>query len=150
MPKKCSEFPDYSSDWTRKDGSWQRVEANIKEYCYIIPLTNRICIKVYSSVDRDTDLSRGKGKDSIKFVAARENDLKPIRKKFTHTYRIDTWRNNFVNNMAKVLESLGNDIKCSCGGRFRLISTRDGSRNFLSCENYKIRNCRGRPIKAAL
>ena len=150
MPKKCSEFPDYNFDWKREDGSWQKVEANIKEYCYIIPLTNGICIKVYSNVDRCTDLSRGKGKDSIKFVAAKESDLKPIRKKFTHTYRIDTWRNNFVKNIAKVLKSLGNDMKCPCGGRFRLISTRDGSRNFLSCENYKEKNCRGRSVQAVL
>ena len=150
MPRKRFEFPDYNSDWKRKNGDWQQTSTNVKEYCYIIPLNSGVCIKVYSSIERDTDLSRGRGKDSIKFVVARESDLRPIRSRFTHTYRIDTWRENFKKNMTKVLSSLGNDMKCSCGGQFCLISTNDGSRNFLSCENYKKNGCRGKTLKAVV
>lgn len=145
--------PEYSFDWTPDgNGDWSKEDAAIKEYCYKIPLANGICLKVYSTIDKETGRSRDTGEDSIKIVVARESTLKPVRPKFTHTYRLDTWRTNFQKRISEALVSLGNNMKCGCGADMVLKRNNRGE-NFLGCSEYtkdSAQPCRGRSIKTAI
>jgi ssDNA-binding Zn-finger/Zn-ribbon topoisomerase 1 len=141
---------EYSFDWAPDgQGNWQKRDTEIKEYCYKIPLSKNVCLKVYSTIDKETHQSRNIGKDSIKIVAAYRNTLKPVRPRFTHTYRLDTWKANFKKHISEALGSLGNNMKCDCGADMLLKRNRWGE-NFLACSEYsKGKTCRGRSIQTA-
>lgn len=147
MPR-CAfyEFTDkqYEFKWKydARNKLWLKNDAEITEYCYKIPLADRYCLKIFSSVDRRTDLSKGTGKDSIKIVAANIDTLKPIRPRYTHTYRIETWRENFTLHIKEALEDLGNEMNCRCGGEYVLKKNSIQNWNFLGCNLYnKDRPC---------
>jgi hypothetical protein len=138
-----SEFPSYESDWLFKDGDWRKEPITIDEYCFLLPLNQHAVVKVYSSVDRNTDVSREVGKDSIKIVLAKRTDLKPIRPKFTHVYRIETWKENFRIHLREALESyLGRLLKCEeCAGVL-ILKKSSKNRNFIGCSNFQTNGCR--------
>lgn len=142
--------PEYAFDWKPDGrGDWEKQDAEIKEHCYKIPLGNGMCLKIYSTIDKETGRSRDIGEDSIKIVAARENTLKPVRPKFTHTYRLDTWRANFHRHISEALTSLGNNVKCDCGAEMKL-KRNSREENFLGCTQYNrnpTKPCKGRTLK---
>lgn len=135
----------YGFDWRREDNRWARVSTEIKERCFLIPLNEHALVKIYSTIDKLTGVSRERGRDSIKLVLAKPRDLKPIRPKFTHVYRLNTWPGNFRQHLREVLESyLGRDLKCrrtKCGGELILKKTKRGT-NFIGCSNYQTNGCR--------
>ncbi len=146
------EFPRlaYEFDWEPSNAGWVRVERNppIQEYCYLIPLgSQRFFIKVYSSVDRRTGVTRDVGEDAIRLVASQGADfaLKPIRPRFTRVNRVMTWRDNLRKRIYTILQSVGNDLQChSCGGQM-VVRSKSGE-NFLGCDNYRIKRCPSRNI----
>src|SRR5687768_15594166 len=78
------EFPEegYSIEWEEDDlGKWRRVDAEIQEFCFIIPIAYDRCIKLYSSIKRTGEHigeSHDKGKDAVRLVAADTVTLEPI------------------------------------------------------------------------
>jgi|SRR5581483_7755978 len=107
---KYREFlPDwYRFDWKQnRSGNWEKVSGEIQEYCYIILFSENKCIKVYSSIDRRTDLARERGEDAIRLVAADLQTLKPIHPKFQRINRVGHWEERFrkrVENIVKTVE----------------------------------------------
>lgn len=133
----------YKLDWWLEGGEWIRKESVINEYCYLILLTKGHILKIYSSVDKATGVSRPSDTDAIRIVVARASDAKPIRPKFTRINRIVTWRKNLKERISAALKSLGVNTTCPlCGGTLYLkTNSNDGSR-FLLCSKYP--DCKGK------
>lgn len=138
---------EYKVNWvlSRDGNEWKLSDIPIFEICYIIPLSDKYCIKVYSTIDKSTLMARKKGDDSIKLVTARLSDLKPVKGKYSHIQRIFSWRDNFEQRINKILEDLGNNLECDCGGRYRMLKNRSNI-NFLGCTKYSENKCKGKTI----
>ena len=130
----------YYVDWIFDHNEWKQVNIEIKECCYFLAWSNDYCIRIYSSVDRETGVSRNVGDDAIRVVAASTTDGKPVRRKFTRINRNGNWQINLRKRISKILESFDVDIKCTkCGNvLFLKRNSKDNSR-FLGCSNFP--NC---------
>lgn len=129
---------EYKFDWEEGGARWNKVDTEIKEYCYRIPLAPGYCIKLYSSVDRRTNKSREIKKDAIRVVAARDTDLKPIRGAFPHVKRLSTWPTNLTQRIREVLQSVDsrNDMKCICKKHRVLRGNLTKKVNFIGCSDF--------------
>lgn len=139
------QFPDpmYRVDWWLEGNVWVEKDLEINEYCYLILLTKGHILKIYSSVDKTTNVSRPSDKDAIRIVVASATDAKPVRPKFTRINRIGTWKLNLKNRISEALKSLGVNTACpECGTILYLkTNSKDGSR-FLLCSKYP--KCKGK------
>jgi len=135
----------YTYDWvySNKLKDWVRKNKGkvIKEYCYLIKVTEAIGIKVYSSVDKRSGISRPNGEDSIKVVAARIEDLKPVRPKYSYIQRVDSWKKNLTDKLIEVKKDILKSPICERCGSLKTIKTnsKDGSK-FYGCPRYPICN----------
>lgn len=123
----------------------QKIHAvEYKEHCYIVDITQNFCIKVYSSIKREgKEVSRDKGKDSIKVVAAC-NCLSPIHDPYSITERLETWEHNFKEQLLEVLISLGNVGKCPKGNHImELKRNNQNGKIFIGCTHFLTSGCRG-------
>ena len=145
IPKKTYDYLENSEEmkkfWKEKD-----VDSELKEYIYLILLTDDYGIIVYSSVDKRTNLSRDCDRDAIRLVVVDFDRLEPIRKS-RKVLRIETWRKNFIKNTDEMIAGLGNDMKCeSCGAKMTLKGSRKTKKNFLGCEKFVKNKCATRNI----
>lgn len=130
-------FNKFKIDWKYEDEKWNRTEIEIQEYCYLIILNNEYGLKLYSSVDRRTNNSRGYAEDAIRIVPVKIESLRPIRPPFSRINRGKNWRENFSKRISEILISLGNKNKCEkCRGKMILKKNRKENINFLGCSNW--------------
>lgn len=136
-PEICYEF-----DWEIINRRWDKIDKKTNEYLYLINLDDDFAIKVFSSIDKKTDMSREYGDDAIRLLPVVKEDLRPLRCKARNIYRVKNWRSNFVKGMDELLIELGSDMKCKkCGGKMRVRKNRNKKVNFLSCSKYFKTGC---------
>lgn len=141
------EYPDawYHIEWDKDDeGRYFSVETDeIGEYCYVVPLTFspvRI-LKVYSSVQRDSDHSRDVGGDAIRVVLA-DAGGEPKHEAYTRINRTGNWETKLRIRISQVLKSIGFDVDCPrCGEMLYLRWNRHDNSRFLGCSMWP--DCNG-------
>jgi|GEM_PF-2979453 ssDNA-binding Zn-finger/Zn-ribbon topoisomerase 1 len=132
----------YDFDWSYENRRWIRKNIEINEFCYLIYLTDKYCLKIYSSIERGDKKSRGYGLDAIRIVPIRREDLKPIRIKFKRVNRGFNWKNNFRLRISEILENLGNDMRCPrCEAKLVMRKNIKRRVNFLGCSRFP--DCNG-------
>lgn len=139
-----SNFAEYSDeyykyDWVEdKEKGWIRKKGDIKEYCYFLELhSDKYCLKIYSSIWRDTDVTRDVGSDAIRIVVASAQTGKPVRPGFTRIHRVQNWRNNLRARISEAVSSLGVDMTCpACKSILFLKRNKQKEVTFLGCSKY--------------
>lgn len=135
----------YNFDFNEEvPGKWRRVESQINEYCYYIAvnLDRGYCLKVYSSIERDENISRESGIDAIRVVAANALTAEPIRPAFPIVKRIPGWKKNLHKRFSQVIKSLGINVECPrCKKLLLLRKNKSDNRVFLGCSQYP--ECKG-------
>lgn len=130
------EFPPqfYLFDWEEKNGKLMRVDKTINEYGYFIGLNDNICLKIYSSIEKDDDTGRRAGEDAIRVVVAETDNAKPIRPAFKKIYRDGNWKEHFRTRVTEALKSLGMNVACpKCSSVLFLWRNTKTDERFLSC-----------------
>lgn len=127
------------------ESKWYFVETdldNVNEYVFEIrfspedlPVDDRVAIRWYTSVDKETGVSRPYGTDAMRFVLIHQRTQLPITKR-RHGQRIDTWRKNARKKIRALEEKLSDIPRCpECGGVLVIVPTSSGKR-FRGCSNY--------------
>jgi hypothetical protein len=101
------------------------------------------CLRVYSSIDRDDNASRGAGSDAIKSVLllnvaddGEEPTWRPLRKP-KRTYRIQTWPQNLREKLERAVATKDELKVCSgCDRPMVLQSPKGKNRRFWGCSGY--------------
>lgn len=138
----CNEYDKdhYKFDFVEdRPGVWKRVEGEIKEYCYYIAvnLERNLCIKVYSSIERFQNVSRARGIDAIRVVAAKATTGEPIRPAFPIVKRIPGWKKNLHKRLSQVIQCMGIDTDCpKCAKQLLLRINKTDGHVFLGCSRY--------------
>lgn len=122
---------------------WSELDGNVYAYDLNLP-TDELTIRVYSSVDRRTGVSRGTGEHSIKCVVWSYEIDAPVGGR-VFTQRVDTWRKNLS---AKVVSLYGEwrNYQYKCPDCHSTMALRDGPYGeFLSCTRYVCDHTEGAP-----
>lgn len=133
---------------TEVDNSWSVVSDDEKanddlrnfsrEYIYGIPLRDapeELELRVFSTIDKRTDLCRDKGTDAIRLVIWDSKEFYPVggRKK---TLRIETWKKNLRRKIEE-LKSDWEEHTTSCNECGAWMVKREGEYGeFLGCIRY--------------
>lgn len=127
-----------SIDFERKTYGWTA------EWVYESILNDgEKCLRVYSSIDREDNASRGAGSDAIKSVLllnvaddGEEPTWRPLRKP-KRTYRIQTWPQNLHEKLENAVATRDELKVCSeCGRPMVLQSPKGKNRQFWGCSGY--------------
>lgn len=99
------------------------------------PNRDSISLKVFTTIDERTGVSRGKGADAIRTVLWDDKLGHPVGGK-TKTLRIETWRKNLKDKIVKLIDE-SEDIINDCPECGDYLVVRDGKYGkFLGCRNY--------------
>ena len=132
---------EYKLDLNNCNKERREENKTVNERCYVISLGNNRCFKLYSSIDRGTNETRAKGKDSIKIVLAEETSLEPKLGKLKHIERIYGWEENADKTILEALEKLWPKkiVRCTkCRhGKLIIRHNRPKDVTFLGCTQYK-------------
>lgn len=115
------------------------MKAPGKEYVYeshdFMPDHNGIVLRIYSTIDKRTDMARSKGADAIRLVVFNRHIMRPMggRKK---TLRIKTYCKNLRKKIESIFDQWDEYVtQCEeCGGWMVIREGRYGE--FLGCSNY--------------
>jgi len=127
-----------SVDFERKEYGWT------DEWVYEAVLDDgEKCLRVFSSIDREDNASRGVGSDAIKSVlllnVADEGEKpvwRPLRKP-KRTYRIQTWPQNLRKKLEKAVAASDDMKACpECDRPMVLQSAKGKNRRFWGCSGY--------------
>lgn len=102
-----------------------------------------VSIRVYSTIDERTGVSRGKGNDAIRVELYKHDpDLdEPVHVGHSkRVHRIQTWRKNLGKRLSNVTEMFGPACP-SCGDMMVLRDSSNGK--FWGCSNYHSDDCTG-------
>lgn len=114
----------------------------INEYCYWIKVCDGILLLIFSGISKNSNISRGYGRDAIRIVPVDDALLKPLRKSFPHIKRVKGWKDNFHKRVTEVLRELHFNMICpKCGSDLRLKKNHKTNFPFLGCIKYP--NCFG-------
>lgn len=129
---------DVNIDFERKTYRWT------DEWVYESILDDgEKCLRVYSSIDREDNASRGAGSDAIKSVLLlnvadddEEPTWRPLRKP-ERTYRIQTWPQNLREKLENAVTTRDELKVCSeCSRPMVLQSPKGKNRQFWGCSGY--------------
>ena len=94
----------------------------------------QVYIKVFSSIDSHTGVSRDYASDAIRVALIDELSDKPVMAKQAHVKRIDTWGKNLTNRLFDTFDAAYGLPMCDCGSP---KVERDGKNGkFFGCLNY--------------
>lgn len=140
---KLDEFESfllYKPDGSRND--FERVDLDrCWEYVYEHPIhTTPLVIRVFSSIDKRTGMSRERGKDAIRVVLVDKEANRGL-KKSKRTYRIKGWperlRLKILGLYWQVRDRSGDFVFCGCGSVMDTLKVKRNSPNkgkrFLKC-----------------
>lgn len=101
----------------KENGSLKEVEIETWEFCYFIPIIkNKIWLKIFSSISRNTNISRDYADDSIKIVPFSLEKFRPIMTKCSRIHRVKGWKKNFSKRIDDIAKRMGNRMSClECG-----------------------------------
>lgn len=131
------EFEEFLSQRGR---NWVLNERqNAVEYVYdypdYAPKLDNVVLRIYSTVDKRTNISRGKGNDAIRLVAVVKPTGSPVTGE-KKTLRIKTWKKNLREKIEAMLDNKDELITIcdECGG---VMLPKEGKYGeFLGCYNY--------------
>ena len=100
------------SDLLKAEKGWTISEQYAHEYVfeYAVPFWPGVVVKVFTSVNRHNNNSRGYAGDAIRVVAVDTVQNRGIRK-MPHVKRTQNWRQNLKDRVVDCLKSLFDDPK---------------------------------------
>ena len=131
-------FDNFDIEFTREAYRWT------DEWVYEAVLDGgEKCLRVFSSIDREDNASRGAGSDAIKSVLLlnvadedEEPEWRPLRKP-KRTYRIQTWPQNLREKLENAVATKDEMKAClECGRPMVLQSPKGKKRQFWGCSGY--------------
>jgi hypothetical protein len=142
--KNTSNYAEFPPNFYIVDDAENKTEKLkvVQEYCYVLEIDSEkgTCLKIYSSIRKDTDVSRDVDTDAIRIVAANLDSGKPIRPQYPIVKRIPNWRNNLRIRISEIMQDLGTDMRCAKGHLLFLKKRPDATR-YLLCSKYP--ECKG-------
>lgn len=96
---------------------------------------DKLELRVYSSIEKSSGLSRDKGKDAIRTVIWHKEEQRPIGGR-TRTHRITTWKKNLRKKIESLLDEWKDEVEvCDECGSF--MAKREGQYGpFYGCLSY--------------
>lgn len=134
--RRISRTAPFPKEWNEESKDGDRGPTT--EYCYILPLfpePPRI-LKIYSSVDINSNFSREVNGDAIRIVIANHSG-QPVHGSLKRINRIESWEKNLNIRISEVLKLLNFNIECpNCKGSLYLRSRIESGHRFLGCSEY--------------
>lgn len=121
-------------------GEWEHVDnARTNEFVYethdFAEGWNGLTLRVYSTVDKSTGMTRGKGEDAIRLVVWDRHTNKPVTGK-KKTLRIQTWEKNLSKKIKEYMEQPEEHIS-KCPECSELMLVKEGQYGkFLGCQRW--------------
>lgn len=118
-------------NWKLKDYSW------CGEWVYETHSSDGgFIMRIYSSVDKNTNKTRPKGGDAIRLVVLHDDSLKPVLRE-KRTNRIKTWKRNLLKKIDRIKKRKDDIEMCDeCGSVMVIRENSESGEKFYGCGSY--------------